>query len=358
MEGETLRTSDVHDVYCRINVTLDSLLFLPSQYSTVANERDEWVIGKMAASGPWVADSSALVALAVPPNHIFEFSNQEEEGEKEGSSEADGSSGGGSSHLGNEVKDGGSCGDADDDDEWSDCDYEHDDVNVRRGAKQEKEAKASQAMKAPAPGNAPTRNGFGAPAPPGNPGGFGSAFGARPMGNGFGAPPPAGNPGGGGGGLAVHVAQGLRNQQGAGVRARPLTETDPVEATTGIPLRDWTALLLLDDVHDDVDHDDDYNNGAADGNGSNRRRKSPAVAEGCLAVVAAPWIESVLAPLLAEYRAEKRQRRKNRRRAVLKQGGRSMAAPAAPDASTPAAAAETTTTESNADVGPLKVNNP
>ena len=65
-------------------------------------------------------------------------------------------------------------------------------------AKQEKKAKASQTMKAPAPRNAPTRNGFGAPPPAGNPGGGGAAFGARPMVNGFGAPPPAGNPGGGG----------------------------------------------------------------------------------------------------------------------------------------------------------------
>jgi len=190
------------------------------------------VIGKMAASGPWIADSSALLALAIPPNHSFDLSDPEEDGKSSNAGSGD-----------------------DNDDEWSDDD---DDAN---GA------------------------------------------GGRPLVGGY------------DGGYATHVARSLQSQQGAGMRARPLTEIDPLQAATGIPLRDWTVMLLLDDNNDDNNDDNDNDDLEANAGriGSSFSEKSNAVVWGRLTGVAVPWIESVLAPLLAEHQAEKAAKQEQRR---------------------------------------------
>ena len=203
-----------------IIILVDDLrtFFILQYLTSVATERDEWVIGKMAASGPWVADSSALVALAVPPNHIFDLSDPEDDKPSKASdSSADGRN-----------ADGG-----DDDDEWSDDD---DDIDADD--------------------------------------------------HGVGGLPPAGA---NDGGYATHVAQGLRDQQGAGMRARPLTEIDPLEAATSIPLQNWTALLLIDDHNDHNDHNNDDLEANAGRIGSSGR--SSAVGRGRLTRVAVPWVE-------------------------------------------------------------------
>jgi hypothetical protein len=182
--------------------------------------------------------------------------------------------------------------------------------------------------------------------------GFGGGVGGK--GGGFGGGGGGGLGGGGGGfggggggqGVAAHVLQGLRDQQGAGARARPAVERDPLEAATGTPLEGWTALLLVDD-------------------GPGGRHSGPVVGAGLLAEAAARWLDDALAPLLATHRAElaaEEAASRQRRRAAHAhaRAARASAAKAAATAAAAAAAAAAATAAADDNAGvatvePLKV---
>ena len=105
----------------------------------MSTERDEWVVGCVAASAPWVSAASALLAVAVPPGDPLHPPGEgfvdSELGSGSGGGAAGGGRGGGGAARGAAEGSNGSNDEDDDDEEASDCDGERPDANERRGAR-------------------------------------------------------------------------------------------------------------------------------------------------------------------------------------------------------------------------------